>query len=166
MGASGWSYFTAYQENINNALQELKQAVFRKGKYGHTAQTNQEELSKYPQLKESIEKLKMLDEQRLAEYGPIKTIDDLLEAFGEEGTHTIIDIDRISSKPDFGVAYPAPINVIEKIYGTKKPTHNDIASKEGILSEELNIERWQAVYVLVYDNGIPKEIYFEGCSGD
>jgi hypothetical protein len=29
-----------------------------------------------------------------------------------------------------------------------------------------NLERWQAVYFIVYKDGQPHEIRFEGCSGD
>jgi hypothetical protein len=166
MGASGWRYFTPYQENLETVLQQLRQKVFESGQYGHISPISSEMLSTYPQLRKITEQLKELDKQRLAEFGPIETIDDLLEAFGEDGTHTIIDIERISPKPDFGVAYPAPNDIIEKIYGAPKPTHHDIESKFGVLLEALNIERWQAAYVIVYDQGVPKEIYFEGCSGD
>jgi hypothetical protein len=166
MGASGWSYFTSYQENIVKAFQELQQKVFESGNYGHACQYSSEMLNQYPQLKASAEALKKLDDQRLKDYGPIKAIDDLRKAFAEEGTHTIIDIERIHSKPDFGVAYPAPQEIIQKVFGTPKPTHQDIESKKYQLLEALNIERWQATYLIVYENNIPKEIYFEGCSGD
>jgi hypothetical protein len=33
MGASGWSYFVPYQSDIEQALQELRQAVFERGAY-------------------------------------------------------------------------------------------------------------------------------------
>jgi hypothetical protein len=33
MGSSGWSYFTPYQEDIAQALQELRQRVFEAGEY-------------------------------------------------------------------------------------------------------------------------------------
>jgi hypothetical protein len=33
MGASGWSYYTPYQQDIAQALQELRQRVFEAGDY-------------------------------------------------------------------------------------------------------------------------------------
>jgi len=42
MGASGWSYFTSYQENIGKAFQELQQKVFESGNYGHACQYSSE----------------------------------------------------------------------------------------------------------------------------
>ncbi len=33
MGASGWSYFAPYQEDINAALQQFRRQVFESGKY-------------------------------------------------------------------------------------------------------------------------------------
>lgn len=166
MGATGWDYFTPYQENIEKALQELQQKVLESGKYGPASQFTPELLKQFPQLKASADMLKTLDEQVLREFGPIKSIDDLREAFAEAGTHTIIDIERISTEPNIGIAYPAPRDIIQKIYGTIKPSHGDVESKHGCLSETLNIIRFQAVYLIVYEKDIPKEIYFEGCSGD
>jgi len=147
-------------------LLELQQQIFKKGEYGQTRHFSSEILDKNPQLKAAVETLRKLDEQRLKNFGPIRSIDDLREAFGEEGTHTIIDIAGINEKPDFGVAYPAPQEVMQEVYGTARPTHKDIEAKFGHISEALNIERWQAIYLMVFENDIPKEIYFEGCSGD
>jgi hypothetical protein len=33
MGASGWEYFVPYQQDINKALQELRQKAFDEGDY-------------------------------------------------------------------------------------------------------------------------------------
>lgn len=33
MGASGWTYFVPYQPDITKALNELREQVFRDGKY-------------------------------------------------------------------------------------------------------------------------------------
>jgi hypothetical protein len=166
MGATGWQYFTPYQENIEKALKELQQKVFESGKYGLASQFPPDLLNQIPQLKASYENLKKIDEEMLKNFGPIKSIDDLREAFAEAGTHTIIDIERISAEPDIGIAYPVPQEVIQKVYGTTKPSHQEVESKHGDLSEAVNIERFQAVYLIIYENDIPKEIYFEGCSGD
>jgi hypothetical protein len=47
MGASGWQYFVPYEEDINNALNKLKQEVFESGKYYSLWDVMQDEKKKY-----------------------------------------------------------------------------------------------------------------------
>jgi hypothetical protein len=93
-----------------------------------------------------------------------KSIEALLEQCAEEGTHSILDIDRISEAPDFGAAAPMPGSMVTELYGTSKPSRADIETRHGAATEEM--ARWQAYYTLVYKDGQPVEIYFEGVSGD
>ena len=89
-----------------------------------------------------------------------------MEAAAEDGTHSILDIQRTALTPDFGVAWPAPADVVQRVYGSERPTRSEVEAHAGKISETLELERWQAVYVFVYDQGRPAEIYFEGVSGD
>ena len=166
MGASGWGYFTPYQSNIEAALQDAQQRVFESGAYGPSLQFSEQMLSQIPQLKAAADSMKEVEAEMLNAFGPITSIDDLREAFVEAGTHTIIDIERISLEPEIGTASPAPQAVIQEVYGSPKPTHQDVDSKQGTLIEILDLRWWQATYVIVYKDGEPNEIYFEGCSGD
>ena len=90
-----------------------------------------------------------------------------MEARGEEGTHSILDIVRISNVPEFGASSPLPSSTLLKIFVTAKPTHAQIQSKyeEGAL-EEYVWERWQGIYIIAYRNDLPDEFFFAGCSGD
>ena len=166
MGATGWSYFTPYQPDVEKALQKLRQKIFDEGAYGKTHAFNPDMLSKIPGLRESVEKLRQLEAERLG--GPDRkfdSIEELLEAAAEDGTHSILDIEHTADEPDFGVAWPAPADILEEIFGSSKPTRADIESKPNELAERLELYG-QAVYVIVYAEEQPTEIYFEGVSGD
>lgn len=69
MGASGWSYFVPYQGDIQKALDELRERVFQSGDY----------FGGRPGAK-----------RRYA------TIDALLRSKAEDGTHSILDVGKIS----------------------------------------------------------------------
>jgi hypothetical protein len=92
------------------------------------------------------------------------TIDELLEARGEPGTHCILDIQHVADKPGFATASPMPEPVMIACYGTTRPTRGQIEGASDSATE--NLARWQAYYAIVYHGGEPREIYFEGCSGD
>lgn len=117
---------------------------------------------------EKLQKLKEL----LAKHDPgpkkrrkqPKSIEALLEQCAEAGTHSILDIDRITEAPDFGAAAPMHDSMVIELYGTSKPTRADIEAHHGAATEEM--ARWQAYYTLVYKDDQPVEIYFEGVSGD
>ena len=169
MGATGWAYFAPYQANVEDVLQELRKGVFERGEYGHTHAIAHDALAAMPaQLREAVQRLRELEAQRLG--GPsrkFRSIDDLLEASAENGTHSILDIRHTASGPGFGVAWPAPLVTVGAVYGTEKPTRADIQKAgQGALESAMKLERWQAVFVIAYDQHRPCELYFEGVSGD
>jgi hypothetical protein len=51
-----------------------------------------------------------------------KTIAAALEASAEDGTRSILDIERIGTAPGYGVAAPAPPELLEKLCGSRTPT--------------------------------------------
>lgn len=69
MGASGWSYFVPYQRDIQKALDGLRERVFQSGDY----------FDGRPGAKRRY-----------------TTIDALLRAKAEDGTHSILDVRTIS----------------------------------------------------------------------
>jgi hypothetical protein len=168
MGATGWNHFAPYQADVEAALQKLRVDVFERGEYGQTHSIPPEVLATMPpELKEAMQKLRDLEAQRLG--GPLRkfgSIDELLEAAAEDGTHSILDIQHTSSSAEFGAAWPAPADAVQRVFGNERPSRPEVEFHAGKISEALELERWQAVYVLVYDQGKPSEIYFEGVSGD
>ncbi len=169
MGASGWAYWVPYQSDINTALQELREAVFKSGDYytesAFLEMIDEDQVEQYlppdffEQFKEALHSLRS-EPQRPEP----QTIEALLEMNGENGTHSIIDIDSIASTPDFGVAAPLSPQQLLDILGTNQPTRSMVEQK----AEELQSlrRRWEATYIIVYADGLPSEIFFTGYSGD
>jgi hypothetical protein len=93
-----------------------------------------------------------------------ETIDELLEMVAEDGTHSILDIQRTGTAADFGVATPMSAEQLAEFFGTDRPTREQVEVAWFEAAEEL--ERWQALYTIVYRNGEPHEYAFVGCSGD
>lgn len=171
MGATGWKYFAPYDVDHEKALQALRQEVFRQGKYGQS-RAMAELAGEFPEeltedLRTYLASLQQAEEERYGGEHGFDTIEELLEAAEEEGTHSILDIEYVSDQPGFAVAWPAPEEVVRETFGTTTPTRADIErAGPWALTQALDLERWQAAYVVVYADGQPSEIYFEGVSGD
>jgi len=101
-------------------------------------------------------------EYRYAEENP-SSIDEALEIADADGTCSILDIQQISSQPDFCCAAPFSPSELKSHFGTDRPTRADIA---GAVEYWDNLERGQARYAIVYADGEPSEIYFAGYSFD
>ena len=184
MGATGWSYFVPYQQDINEALQELKRAVFEQGQYEQPFNFEQNELeskldylaSVYESLPDEIREHTdhFLELARAAakQQRPRQTpadIEQLLELCGTEGTHSVLDIEEVSSTPASGAIAPLSHQKLLDLFGTERPTRDMVeewSARVDPLDAEPLYERWQGIYILVYKDTEPVEIYFEGCSGD
>jgi hypothetical protein len=177
MGASGWNYFTPYRDDVGQALQELRERVFREKAYGDPALSDMPfppaALAALPPEQRAAfeamlaERNKLLEPLRAleAQRPEPRTIEELLEQQAESGTHSILDItEGLSDGPDFGTAFPMPQDMLRELFGTLQPTHEQVEAKAMERSEDL--DRWQCWYVVVYRDGAPSEMYFEGCSGD
>jgi len=175
MGTSAWSYFTPYREDVRQALDELRQHVFANGEYGRPSQRRMslppELLAELPpDQRAAFDELASLQDEFIQQGDPedcpmpkLATIAELREWYGQEGTHSILDIYEISNLPAFGVAYPMPESVMLERYGTTRPTRQGMEEKA--TSQPFDVE-WQCWYHVVYECGFPSEWYFEGCSGD
>jgi hypothetical protein len=184
MGATGWSYFVPYQQDINAALQELKDDVFKQGKYELPFNFDQNEVesqlnflaSVYQSLPDELRKhtnqFLELGQAAAKQQRPKQTpknIKQLREQCETEGTHSIIDIEMVSSVPIFGAVAPLSNMRLLDIFGTEQPTHAMVekwSARIDPLDAEPLYERWEGIYIIVYKDSIPDEIYFEGCSGD
>lgn len=179
MGASGWHYFVPYQFEIEKALQELREEVFKRGEYGEEYSDsveiaeieNGKMAEKFPHI--PIELLEAYKEelQAIQKMYPFsakrrkpKTIPALRKQRGEEGTHSILDIRGISETPTFAKISPLPFAYLTQFFGTEKPTREMAEQK---INQIQNVcERWQGFYVIVFQNDTPHEILFVGASGD
>jgi len=100
---------------------------------------------------------------RMKEKPKPASINALLAECQESGTHSIIDISGISSSPEIGRAFPMPPDVMHELYGSTAPERAQVENRKHERSNEL--EHWHCWYVIVYKEGQPHEIYFEGVSG-
>jgi hypothetical protein len=92
------------------------------------------------------------------------SIEEALELAAEDGTHSILDIQSTGRRRGFGVATPCPPRSAARVFGSERPTREQIEAHWLRLSDRL--ERWEAYYVTVYKDGEPAEYAFIGCSGD
>lgn len=194
MGASGWDYFVPYEADISVALRRLQDDVFARGDYVSGVGIARSELEKAfkglgsdleSKLREftakasdlslpahTREKFAILAKQLNCPESSAPTpkprnIRELLEQQAENGTHSILDIVRISPTPEFGAISPFPRSKLSVFFESEKPTRAKIeAIYEGGSLEEYVCERWQGVYIIAYRDGSPDEIFFAGCSGD
>jgi hypothetical protein len=181
MGASGWEYFVPYQLDIAAALNALRYQAFEKGDY-HKIGTKQQIIAEVrerlahledeaptPEFQEVIgSSLQAYLHELEALPEPPQTIDErITEMFtinGQDGAGSILDIDRISDKPDFGTVVPLSESELIDMFGTSQPGHAAIIEHRDELMQLR--ERWVGSYLIVYKDGQPDEIYFCGFSGD
>ncbi len=93
-----------------------------------------------------------------------RTMDELLEQAAECGTHSILDITCVAERRGDGVAAPLPASELQRVFGTQEPSRRQVEEHWDTIAEGL--ERWQACYLVVYQDGQPREYAFVGCSGD
>ena len=140
-GASGWSYFVPYDRDTKAALDRLRGEVFRKGSY-----------------------YKLRPDQKA------KSPDHALLLNETEGTHSIIDIQKVAPLPasscELMAVCPLSSAALLELFGTERPSRPQVqalAQDSRLLSR---IQRWTGVYVVVYEGATPKWLYFTGFSGD
>jgi hypothetical protein len=176
VGASGWKYYTPYQPDINKALQELREEVFRSGTYHQRTPfwreiSFEDYLPPDPEFTDEDRAEYVASFQQLQALQEPTSIETLLEWNGEDGTHSILDIDHIASDTQVSAVAPLSHKQLEVFFGTSQPTHEIIDRTEEIalyryLQEEIGRYRSEATYIIVYKDSMPDEIFFIGYSGD
>jgi hypothetical protein len=180
MGASQWGYFVPYQADMEQALQDLRQQVFRDGTFynwrqavvGYWKDRTQEQWEQErEQQRAGLEAVGAdpvpLPTSREAYLHQLQqeqsTIESLLVDEGT-GTHSILDIRHVGTTPDAGTIIPLPSEVMLAWWETTKPTHEMVAAHR----DEVCIEygRWSGAAVIVYQDDHPTEMFFGGYSGD
>ena len=71
--------------------------------------------------------------------------------------------------PTFGAVTPLSAQQLLEFFGTEQPTQEMVqawATRAESGDTAPLYERWEGIYVIVYENAKPRQIYFEGCSGD
>lgn len=170
MGVSSWSYFVPYQADVQAALAALRKRVFQTSEYldpdayllqVFTSRTVRRKLLE--QLPRELKK-EIKEELRARSSRRPSSIDELVGRAGEGGTHSILDIDKVSSRPTRGAAAPLSQKQLKKLFGTTRPTREQLEAR---LYDLMNLRPpWRACYVVVYKDDRPKEICFAGSSGE
>ena len=167
MGASGWTYFVPYQADISEALQQLREEVFHQGGYFKPQQFYGSLLDDQQVLQElppEVREFLIADVRKRRSQSEPSSIEELLEMNGESGTHSILDIQEVSSEPAFGAVAPLTNEQLVELFGTEKAIRSMVREK---LSELQSLRSsWQGTYIVLYKDGILDEILFIGSSGD
>lgn len=157
MDASGWDYVTRYDGDVEAALATLQATVFQE-EYGSDA--------RYRSLGDLYE-----DE----------------EFMGTEGTHTILDIDRVvatddpptrSGIADYGTLRPLALSRVMHHFDTNRPTVEQYEELAAAANEAASHEeheqsllgecqmRWTGYYIVLYSDDRPTHLGIFGFSGD
>ncbi|MDP9792943.1 hypothetical protein J2S43_001455 [Catenuloplanes nepalensis] len=148
MGASGWSYYVAYQPDLGTALDELQIRVFEEGDYWWAEPAEWGKSAKdFPNRPRTEEELWSS------------------ESVQECGTHSILDMHEIvqpGEKPDYGTVEPVSDAEALRCAGVTRLTRAHVAQIDGLAAQ-----RWFGRCAVLHDDaGKPSEIYFWGFSGD
>ena len=147
MGGHPWFYFVGYEPDIAAALQKLREREFQAGRYNPVI-----DFPEFPVTSQSP--------------APGREHDSIEEAFEDadaDGTRSILDMMQVSATPDFNAVAPLPEEDLTALFGTDKPTHEMIEESDELYGV---LERGQGVYVIVYKDEQPSEIFFAGYSFD
>lgn len=138
MAGTFWDYFVPYQEDVDKALQDLRDQVFRTGQY-----------KRWPSVRGT-------------------TIEEVVAESGYSGTHSILDIERVSAFPALQAVSPLSAKRLQEVFGTDKPTRQMVMIEDMIEDDELEELNpcYQGIYIIVYNHGKPDQICFVGSSGD
>ncbi|MGW5638025.1 hypothetical protein [Streptomyces sp. NPDC003832] len=156
MGASGWDYVTGYDGDVEAALGTLRARVFQE-EYGDDG-----------------------------EYRSLEGLCEDKEFMGSEGTHSILDIDRVVAtdtpptplRPaDYGTLRPLAASRVRHHFGTDRPTVEQYeglaAAGNGATSHDA-FERsllgecrmsWTGYYVVLHSDGGATHLGIFGRSG-
>src|SRR5262245_21297183 len=151
MAATGWSYIVPYQPDMSRVLDELRRAVFHRGEYQRPMpeldfleavglfQADEEERAEIL-LQCGLDALR----QPLERLGPeglpgwveslyaapvLENMEDLavLQCLSSGGTHSILDIERVSPTPAAGAIFPPSEELLHRYFGTAEPARIAVA---------------------------------------
>lgn len=96
------------------------------------------------------------------------TIAAVVSESGESGTHSILDIERVSLSPALRAISPLSVERLQEVFGTDKPTRQMVMAEDMIEDDELEelSPKCQGIYIVVYKRNRPDLICFVGSSGD
>ena len=119
-----------------------------------------------PNIQTALDKLRQREfaagRFRGSELNPT-SIREAFENMDADGTASILDIERVSDEADYGAVCPLSSSELTRYFGTDKPTRDQITTNMDYYED---IERGQGIYIIVYKDDKPSEIFFAGYSFD
>lgn len=176
MGASCWHARVSYQDDIGAALRLARQDAYDRGDYyrqepNERARSMSEEdyvtwaVAEFGASGTEDWELDEFREEWRAAIGEVTGPDSLLRSQPYSGTHSVIDMVRVSDESDYSTVSPAPTEELLELFGTIRPAAADVEAAIGQGSLD-GFARWHGKYVIAFDGDEPKEIFFVGWSGD
>lgn len=147
MGGHPWFYFVDYEPDVETALQKLREREFQAGRYNPVI-----DFPEFPVTHKSP-----------APGAEHDSIEEALEDSDADGTRSILDMMSVAATPDYGAVAPVPLEYLMSLFGTDKPTREMIEDSDELFE---HLERGQGVYIIVYKDDQPSEIFFAGYSFD
>jgi hypothetical protein len=146
MGGHPWWYVVPYERDVLKSLEALRQREFKAGRYNPAED--------FPQFPVNLDH---------APGCKHSSIDEARDDADADGTRSILDVSRISVEPDYDAVAPLDDDELMEFFGTTKPGIDHVEDNDEIFDE---IERGQGIYVVIYENDEPSQIFFAGYSYD
>lgn len=139
MGASHWCYATPWVTDVRTSIDRLRAKVFETRDYVWDGDDEEDERP--------------------------ATIEDLLAAQEDEGTHSLLDLPLVSDTPETGAISPLSDEELLALFGTRTPTLDQTLTWAE--SGEVLRGPWEGAYVVVMGpDGDPQDVVLSGISGD
>lgn len=170
MGASGWDYRAPYAGSVEATLLAVQEQVLLRCDFIWPWDDSEDEAidPRYAEFFEEEDRQDVPWPLSLADLNAAKEI----EEFWDEGTHSILDMDRVIAADSDEVGAirllsPAELN---GLFGTQQPSAADFDRMRqaglGVPHSHLCGERWTGRGMVIFEDGAPAEVFFWGFSGD
>ena len=147
MGSSTWLEFAPFNQDLGATLAYLHADVFENERYFDRVATHAARYSQNPRL-----------------YPRPATSAALIARVGLGRTHSILDIQRFSTRWEEGAARPLTIAQQRRWLRTEQPTHAQTLTRAEYVANQIPSEC--ACYFMVYTDTQPSEWCFIGVTGD
>ncbi len=147
MGAHPYWYVVKYRSDVEAALQELRDREFRAGRYNPVI--------RFPAFP--------IGPNSPAPGARHATFAAAFQAADADGTRSIIDLERVSEEPELGAVTALEDEDMQDLFGTTRPTREMVEENEDLWE---SLDRGQGVYIVLFKDDQPDEIYFAGYSFD
>ena len=147
MGASPYHYFVPVQQNVQAALDALRERELRAGRYNP--------VMRFPPFG---------DAAAAKTRRPLHaSIEDAQDDAAEDGTRSILDIARIGPTRSLGVAAPLSPAECMAFFGTLRPTRQQVLESHELYE---SVQRGTCIYATIYEWDVATELFFLGYSFD